>query len=92
MLRLASVGDGVLDVPRGGTDVFALRPGEPGKPALYRRAVESARPYGMARSARPPCLKGAGTADPPRGRDWGIRSSAPARGEPNPPGLRPPPL
>ena len=40
-----TVGDGVLDVPRGGTGVYIPRPGEIVKPTLCRRAVEDARPY-----------------------------------------------
>ena len=52
----------------------------------YTRCASS--PRGGAKCAGslwPPCLKGAGTADPTRGRDWGIHSSATACGEPYPP-------
>ena len=36
-------------------------------------------------ASRPPCLKGAGMADLPRGHDWGIHSFATACGGPQSP-------
>ena len=41
------VGDGALDVPRGETCVFPLRPGECVKPTWFRRAAEGVGPYGV---------------------------------------------
>ena len=92
-----TVGEG-LAPPARGNRRFSSAPGRMREPTQYRRAGQ-APPLrwgqgfyryrcvakGRGSDLWPPCLKGAGTADLPRGRDWGIRSSAPARGEPYPP-------